>query len=87
MYLRAKGAAGARYRLNNGVNNGLNNGRCATRLLAQRAADVLVALVIGAKAHLGRGEHHLRRRAEKLLQLLDRAQPCLAHVDQHSCDD
>ncbi len=117
VYLRAKGAAGARYRLRSGT--------CATRLTAQRAtkrvscaraiaagasqvvqhdaalvlaaprvvkprqhaADVLVALVVSRTARRRRCERHLGRCSEKFLQLLNRAQPCLVHVDHHPCDD
>jgi hypothetical protein len=53
----------------------------------QHAADVLVAQVVGRTAHDGRRERHLGRGSEKVLQLLDRAQPCLVHVDHHPCDD
>ena len=51
----------------------------------QHAADVRVALVVSPYT---RGcERHLGRRLEEFLQLLDRAQPCLVHVDHHPCDD
>ena len=53
----------------------------------QHAADVLVALVVSRTAHDGRRERHLGRGSEKVLQLLDRAKPCLVHVDHHPCDD
>lgn len=35
----------------------------------------------------GASERHLGRCSEKVRQLLDRAQPCLVHVDHHPCDD
>ena len=51
----------------------------------QHAVDVRVALVLSPYT---RGcERHLGRRLEEFLQLLDRAQPCLVHVDHHPCDD
>jgi hypothetical protein len=53
----------------------------------QHAADVLVALVVVRAAHTVRCEPHLGRRPEKFLQLLDRAQPRVVHVDHHPCDD
>ena len=53
----------------------------------QHAADVLVALVVTPTADLTRCERHFGRCAEKLLQLLNRAQPSLVHVDHHSRDD